>query len=354
MKRKDKLVSSSSERLNILMASLTGPVSSPAFYERALRKEHDVLTFGPFRGRDFWESQGESFRLHAFYREGSAEHWADICTRLSKPCDIVTEKGLIDMGQLMKKFPGEFVPDLFIWVDQYSWNLPVNVGALNCPTIAVFGDTHMHINHDWETWLKYARQYDFVFVTFNKGHMKHFRNSGSPLVFWSPAALDPEAHFKIRAEKIYPVSFVGGTYEKIHADRVRLIERLRRENIDLYLDSKVLQDMSLVFSRSRIVLNTSLADDLNMRVFEVLGTGSLLMTNRLSEESGLGELFRDREHLVIYDDSDLPSLIRHYLDNPDERERIAAAGHAEALRRHTYLHRVRDMIDIVRQNIHAV
>ena len=349
--RRDKWVSQPVQRLNILMASLTGPVSSPTFYEKALRKEHNVLTFGPFRGRDFWESQGESYKLHAFYRPGSAEHWADVSTRLAKPCDIVTEKGLLDMAQLRGKLPEGFVPDLFVWVDQYAWNLPVNLGALNCPTVALFGDTHMHIKLDWNTWVKYVLQYDFVFLTFNRAHMKHVRDAGCPRVFWSPAAFDPEVHCKIPVEKIYPVSFVGGTYAEIHSDRVRLLERLKAEGIDLYVDSKVLQDMSLIFSRSKIVLNTSLADDLNMRVFEALGTGSLLLTNRLSEESGQTELFRDREHLVIFDEDNIVSQIQYYLENDEERERIANAGYNEALNRHTYDHRTREILRVVRQSL---
>ena len=335
--------------LNILIASLTGPVSSPTFYEKAFRKEHNVVTFGPFRGRDFWDSQGESFKLHAFYRPGSAEHWADVSTRLAKPCDIVTEKGLMDMAQLRGKLPDGFVPDLFIWIDQHAWNLPVNLEALECPTVALFGDTHIHISHDWDTWLKYALQFNFIFLTYNKGHMKHFRNAGCPRVFWSPAAFDPEVHCKIKAEKIYPVSFVGGTYAQIHPDRVKLFERLKAEGIDLYVDSKVLQDMSLIFSRSKIVLNKSQADDLNMRVFEGLGAGSLLLTNRLSEESGQTELFRDREHMVIFDEENIVSLIQYYLENEEERERIANAGYNEVLNKHTYDHRVREILRVVRE-----
>ncbi|MBI4658956.1 MAG: glycosyltransferase [Verrucomicrobia bacterium] len=349
---REKLASSPSAKLNVLMASLTGPGSSPAFYERAFRKRHNVLTFGPFRGDEFWKTQAQTLKQHAFYREGSAEYWADAMSRLAKPCDLVTARGVVDLRQLKAKLPADFQPDLFVWIEQYDWNLPINLESLDCPKIALFGDTHVHLRHPqkWETWLAYARLYDFVFVSFNRSHAKNFQEAGCSRVFWSPPALDPEVHCKLAADKIYPVSFVGSTYPPFHPDRIRLLKFLIGNQVDIYIDIKVLRDMSLVFSRSKIVLNRSMAADLNMRVFEALGSGSLLVTNRLPPEAGLDGLFRDREHLVLYEEPDLLELIRFYLEHDEARERIASAGHAEALRKHTYEHRVQEILRVVQQH----
>lgn len=348
----EKLACSVPGKLNILMASLTGPGSSPAFYEKALRKRHNVLTFGPYRGQDFWKTQAETLKQHAFYREGAAEYWAATMSRLAKPCDLVTARGVVDLRELKTKLPSGFEPDLFLWIEQYDWNLPINLEVFACPKVAIFGDTHIHIKHadKWATWLKYARLYDFVFVSFNRDHARSFREAGCPRVFWSPAACDPEVHGKIASPKIHAISFVGSTYRPFHPDRIRLLEFLKENNADIYIDSKVLQDMSLIFSRSKIVLNRSIAGDLNMRVFEALGSGSLLLTNRLNRESGLEELFQDREHLVLYDEAEVLDLIHFYLENEAERERIAATGHAEVLRKHTYDHRVEQIFQIIRED----
>ena len=346
----EKLNSPTPVKLNVLMASMTAPGSSPDFYERALRKEHRVLTFGPFRDQDFWRTQAENLKQHAFYRPGAAEDWMDLFSRLAKPCDIVTTRGVVDLRELKRTLPDRFEPDLFFWVDQYDWNLPIHLEALDCPKVALFGDTHIHQRHPdkWATWLKYAQLYDYVFVTFNRSHLRLFAEAGCPRVFWSPAACDPEVHLKFKTEKLYPVSFVGSTYRPFHPDRIELLEMLRRNNVDVHIDSKALQDMALVFSRSKIVLNRSIADDLNMRVFEALGTGSLLLTNRLRPDAGLEQLFKDREHLVLYDDSELLDLVRFYLANDAERERIASKGHAEAQRKHTYHHRAREILETIR------
>jgi hypothetical protein len=339
-----------SRQLNILLATLTGPVSSTAFYEKALRKRHRVVTFGPHRDGKFWQDWGEGLKGHAFYRAGSAEHWEDVCGRLARPCDIVTPPGMVDLRELKKKLHGNFRPDLFIWMDTHEWNLPFYMEALNCPSVAVFGDTHLHMLGDWDVWLSYAKLFDFVFVTFNKPHLQLFVEAGCRRVFWSPAACDPEAHGKIPSDKIYPVSFVGGT-STLHTDRVKLLRFLLQQGIDLHIDSRVLQDMALIFSRSKIVLNTTIADDVNMRVFEALASGSLVLTNRLSRESGLEELFVDRKHLVLYDPDNVLDLIRYYLDHAEEREQVAATGYDEALSKHTYEHRVEQILETVRQRL---
>jgi len=328
--------------LNILMASLSSPVSSPAFYERAFRKRHTVVTFGPYRDRAYWEGYAAELKTHAFYREGSAEHWADVCSRLAAPCDIVTERGVVDLRALRRRLPADYRPDLFVWIDQHRHNVPVNLEALECPTVALFGDTHLG---DIRSRMEYGRAYDHVFLSFNRHHIPLFRQAGCRNVAWSPAACDPVLHRRIPTPKIYPVSFVGGTHPFLHGERVRLIQYLRSRGVNVYVDCRVLEDMALIFSRSRIVLNGSIGDDLNLRVFETLGTGSLLVTNRLSPASGLEELFQDRRHLVLYENREhLLDLLHYYLEHEDEAERIAEAGHREVLARHTYDHRVEEIV----------
>ena len=60
--------------------------------------------------------------------------------------------------------------------------------------------------------------------------------------------------------------------------------------------------MARVYSASRVVFNRSIRNDVNMRVFEALACGSLLVTNDLAE-NGQDELFQDRVHLATYRES---------------------------------------------------
>ena len=87
-----------------------------------------------------------------------------------------------------------------------------------------------------------------------------------------------------------------------------------------------------------------------MRVFEALCSGSLLITDP-APGSGLEELFKNKEHLVIYEDNDLEDTISYYLENESERESIACAGRKEVLARHTYKHRTNSMIKVLNEKI---
>ncbi len=105
--------------------------------------------------------------------------------------------------------------------------------------------------------------------------------------------------------------------------------------------------MARTYSASRLVFNRSIRNDVNMRVFEALACGSLLMTNDLAD-NGQDELFQDGVHLATYRDGDeLLDKIHFYLRREDLRERLAAAGRSEALSRHTYRHRMQWILESV-------
>jgi len=56
-------------------------------------------------------------------------------------------------------------------------------------------------------------------------------------------------------------------------------------------------------------------------------------------------LFRDGEHLAVFSDGgDLERRLREFLDDAAARRRIAAAGRREVLRRHTYVHRIAELL----------
>ena len=82
-----------------------------------------------------------------------------------------------------------------------------------------------------------------------------------------------------------------------------------------------------------------------MRVFETLSTGSFLLTNELDT---LPHLFKDGVHLVTYKDlDDAIDKAKYYIEHDAEREKIAAQGHEEFMKKHTYMHRLKTVCDIV-------
>ena len=73
---------------------------------------------------------------------------------------------------------------------------------------------------------------------------------------------------------------------------------------------------------------------LHLREFEAPMSGALYCTGYLAE---LAEFFEpDIEVLVYRNEQELLDKVRYYLSHPDEAEKVRLAGHARALRDHTY------------------
>jgi GT2 family glycosyltransferase/glycosyltransferase involved in cell wall biosynthesis/tetratricopeptide (TPR) repeat protein/SAM-dependent methyltransferase len=224
-----------------------------------------------------------------------------------------------------------------MWVDAGRDFLLTDPGYFGVPTVCLVGDTHTG-QRQWR--IDYACGFEWTRLMFARQDLPAFAAAGVRRLGWLPAACEPEIHRRFAVPKAYDLVFVGQTLPQWHQDRVRLLERLRQAGFDLRVDSRVLEEMALLFSRARLVFNRSLNGDLNMRVFEALASGSMLLTDRLPAAAGLEDLLADRRHLVLYDDADLEDLARYYLDHESEREAIAAAGYQEAIGHHTYGHRV--------------
>jgi 2-polyprenyl-3-methyl-5-hydroxy-6-metoxy-1,4-benzoquinol methylase len=226
--------------------------------------------------------------------------------------------------------------DLYLVIDDgldYAW--PADLHP--CAYWAI--DTHM----DFDRCLRRARQFDFVFAAQKDGAERLLR-AGIVTACWLPLACDEEIHGKQDVAKEYDVCFVGNLFPGPRTDLVRLIQQYFPKS---FVGRAYFEEMARAFSASKIVFNRSLRNDINMRVFEALASGSLLITNDLTD-NGQHKLLRDGVQLATYTGSDdLLDKLRYYLKREELRERIAAAGRAEVLAKHTYTHRMRQILATV-------
>jgi 2-polyprenyl-3-methyl-5-hydroxy-6-metoxy-1,4-benzoquinol methylase len=196
-------------------------------------------------------------------------------------------------------------------------------------------DTHM----DFDWCLTKSHHFDYVFAAQRDGALRLCDEGISAT--WLPLACDPEVHRKHAVDKIYDVCFVGNLFP---GERAELVRRLQSHFPSHFVGRAYFEDMARTYSASRVVFNRSIRNDVNMRVFEAVACGSLLLTNDL-RDNGQEELFRDGVHLATYrDPEELVDKVRFYLAQEAVRERIAAAGRAEALARHTYRHRMEQLL----------
>ena len=222
--------------------------------------------------------------------------------------------------------------DMFVFIDPApDW--PLGLESVKCLTAAYFIDVHQDIRSR----LQLSRFFDVVFVA-QKDYVTAFHEIGHQHAYWLPLACDPDIHRVTAETRIFDVGFVGKLGQRGTPRNKILSTVLPRYQTNDYLLFYLPQDMGKVYGQSKIVFNASINGDLNMRIFEALASGALLVTDRI--DNGLTELFEEGIHYVGYSTiEEAIKKIDYYLDNDAERNRIATEGQRLALASHTYRHR---------------
>jgi hypothetical protein len=216
---------------------------------------------------------------------------------------------------------------------------------VECPTAIWFGDYWPGDYHR----LRYARLFDYVLVS-QRDWMSDFVEAGCPQVHWLPFACDLEFHCDYELERLYDVGFVGYVNLAEQQERLRLLTELsERYRMNEFLKPAYLKEMAKIYSQSKIVVNMPNRGGFNMRVFEAMACGAMLLT----EDTGNGqkELFKAGVHMDIYrSKEELFEKIDYYLAHEQERQAIAAAGQHEVRSKHRYAERAQTILEIMERD----
>ena len=228
--------------------------------------------------------------------------------------------------------------DLFINIDdglKYRWPEDLH------PSVYWVIDTH--IDFTWS--LEKSHKFDVVFAAQKDGAEK-LRANGIESATWLPLACDPGIHRKHGLPKMFDVSFVGNLFP---GPRSELLQSIQQNFSDVKIARAFFDEMARTFSASKIVFNRSIENDLNMRVFEALSCGSLLITNEI-EDNGQSEFFQDGIHFATYkEEAELIEKIRFYLEHEDEREKIGNQGREEVVEKHSYSLRMQQLLQVTEE-----
>lgn len=104
--------------------------------------------------------------------------------------------------------------------------------------------------------------------------------------------------------------------------------------------------MAKIFSESKIVFNNAVRNDLNMRLFEAMSTGTLLLTDN-AKNSGQDEMFVPNEDLAVYNDNTILNAANFFLENNELREAIADRGKQIVQNAHKYEDRTNEMMKLI-------
>jgi tetratricopeptide (TPR) repeat protein len=106
-----------------------------------------------------------------------------------------------------------------------------------------------------------------------------------------------------------------------------MLSHLHAQNLPLVAKALPQSEGLSFYASSLVGFNSSLNGDLNLRVFEILASGAMLLTDALAPESGLNDLWTSERELVSYGTpAELAEKARHAVANPEYAKAIGAAG----------------------------
>lgn len=242
-----------------------------------------------------------------------------------------------ELEAILGRLPAGFKPDRIVYFDDSNAVLRVS-GIERAPVPTLFYSVDAHIHHSWHSSM--AGMFDQVLVA-QKDYLpsyERFHPTARWFPLWAPKIVTPQTPKKFEA------CFRGSLDRKNRAKRVEFLEAVATL-APLDMRSGPYEE---AFSTAKIIVNESIHDDLNFRVFEGLSCGGLLLTPRIG--NGLLELFGDKKELVSYERgnaADAAEKIRYYLSNDTEREQIASAGRELVLKKHSEAARAAEFEEIL-------
>lgn len=228
--------------------------------------------------------------------------------------------------------------DFYLKVDDglsnQVWNPELHPSAYYCI------DTH--IESGWR--IRFAKDgcFDYVTVAQSEGLKLPWHVHPENLSYL-PLGCDPEVHHVGEREKIYDGAFIGNFHTEHAGKRIDTVHAFFEVCPKIYFGNRMFREMTEKYAQSKLVLNQAINEDVGMRPFEAMCSGSCLVSPRLPDMERLG--FVDGVHYAGYSDlNELKSVTKDLLSNDEKREGIARNGRRIATQ-HTYAVRLRQLLE---------
>lgn len=123
--------------------------------------------------------------------------------------------------------------------------------------------------------------------------------------------------------------------------------KFKRKNLGSCINNYYVSSPTInaIYNTSKICINIhhpQSVDGLNPRTFEILGAGAFELVDYKSSLDGLFDIGSEIE--LYRDTNELLSKIDYFLNNTDERKKIAKRGYNKVLKDHTYQNRVNSIL----------
>lgn len=211
--------------------------------------------------------------------------------------------------------------------------------------------------------IKEYNNYDLIF-TCSEIYTDNLKNKLDVPVKTLLQCTDPDLFYPKKSDKyMHDLLFVGNTrniFRKIIHDLIPFKHDLGLYGAgwdkfinEIYVSGEYIPNSELneAYYSSKILLNDHWKDMarngfISNRIFDGFAAGAFIISDEIE---GADEIFKDS--LVTYSNrKELIDLIEYYLDNEDERKKIAENGRNVVVKNHTFKNRVETILKFVHEN----
>ena len=281
------------------------------------------------------ETATANYFVTAFKRAG---HELLVCSDIDGPQVDMVMSGLVDAEAILRRH--SFAADAVVFFEGGSMRLLPDTSKIkSCPTAWYAIDTHM----DFDKHVRIGRIFDMSFVA-QKQYLPALAEAGVRHAQWLPLAFAPDLGLVEPKDKVTDIAYVGSESAEMHPQRSALLNLLRAEYASTRFGRASPAEMGRIYAGAKIVFNRSVKNDVNMRFFEAMGAGAVLLTDRIVG-NGVENLFDEGRHYLCYRDADdLLRLVRELLADPIRLQSMGEAARSHVISVHTYQHRADEMV----------
>jgi glycosyltransferase involved in cell wall biosynthesis len=250
----------------------------------------------------------------------------------------------IDLNLLMRRAGGKI--DLIVHPEPFRAVLPRGLTEMRIPSVGFQCDVYAYTHRRYF----YSMLFDYVAIL-HPGYEEAFHRAGHPSTITLPFGVEPSSFEDEESDRTLEVASVGRLHPSIYRKRLGVLSALSSQfKMNAWNRFVEFEDVLPVYRSAKIGINIPRDDytsDANVRVFEVLASGALLITEIPTELRLLG--FEEGVHFVGFrETSEVVEIVRRYLADDDARRRIARAGHDKVMREHTYDVRIATLLEKIR------
>ncbi|MFZ2448512.1 MAG: radical SAM protein [Syntrophobacteraceae bacterium] len=241
---------------------------------------------------------------------------------------------------VLRNLPTGWTPDAVLIRDSEYYRVPPGLESVPYPVFCLLGDYNLSFNQ----MLPVLGAFDHFFCDL-KG-VRIFRKLGfDNCDFFCLYGFDPELHRDPGRTREWDVLFIGNLNHSVQQEREEALYELGRlgEKYRVHIGSGIFgADYARLLGSSKLVFNRPIRDEANMRFFEALACGALVLNPRIEELDLLG--FRPGEHYLHYDA--LGPAIGDYLEKwPVSKKEQTRENVRRVLEAHSYDRRALDLVE---------